>query len=201
MTLNTVKGFLDNIEGEELVKIVKKCSNLGPCLEIGTYCGKSALLLGSACKDTNNLVFTIDHHTGSEEHQIGEEYHDRELYDKNISSFNTLPEFINNLRSSNLQNYILPIVGNSREISKRWEFPLGMVFIDGGHSRKAAFDDYESWHPHILMGGYLLIHDVFPNPNDGGRPPYEVFCEAKKSKNFEEIKLVKSLAILKKVSI
>ena len=76
-----------------------------------------------------------------------------------------------------------------------------MVFIDGGHSRKAAFDDYESWHPHILMGGYLLIHDVFPNPNDGGRPPYEVFCEAKKSKNFEEIKLVKSLAILKKVSI
>ena len=107
MTLNTVKGFLDNIEGEELVKIVKKCSNLGPCLEIGTYCGKSALLLGNACKDTNNLVFTIDHHTGSEEHQMGEEYHDRELYDKNISSFNTLPEFINNLRSSNLQNYIL----------------------------------------------------------------------------------------------
>ena len=201
MTLNTVKGFLDNIESQELAKIVKKCSHLGPCLEIGTYCGKSALIIGAACKNSENIAFTIDHHTGSEEHQIGEEYHDSELYDENISSFNTLPEFLRNLRNSNLQNYVLPIVGKSKEISKHWKIPLGMVFIDGGHSRKAAFEDYENWHPHIHKGGFLLIHDVFPNPNDGGRPPYEIFCAAKKSKNFKEIALVKSLAILKKVKI
>ena len=99
MTLNTVKGFLDNIEGNELARISHKCSDLGPCLEIGTYCGKSALIIGEACRKSNNLLFTVDHHTGSEEHQLGEEYHDSELYDENISSFNTLPEFLKNLKN------------------------------------------------------------------------------------------------------
>ena len=184
MTLNTVKGFLDNIEGNELAKIATKCSDLGPCLEIGTYCGKSALIIGEACKKSNNLLFTIDHHTGSEEHQLGEEYHDSELYDKNVSSFNTLPEFLKNLKNSKLGNYILPLIGTSKELAKEWKLPLGMVFIDGGHSMEAALADYENWSPHIVKNGYLLIHDVFPNPEDGGRPPYEIFSKAKKSKKF-----------------
>ena len=201
MTLNTVKGFLDNIEGIELAKIASKCSALGPCLEIGTYCGKSALIIGEACKKTNNLLFTIDHHTGSEEHQLGQEYHDSELYDENVSSFNTLPEFLKNLKKSNLNNYILPLIGTSKELAKEWKLPLGMVFIDGGHSMEAALADYEYWYPHIVENGYLLIHDVFPNPEDGGRPPYEIFCVAKKSKKFKNISLVKSLAVLKKIEI
>ena len=201
MTLNTVKGFLDNIEGNELTKIARKCSDLGPCLEIGTYCGKSALIIGEACRKSNNLLFTVDHHTGSEEHQLGEEYHDSELYDENISSFNTLPEFLENLKKSDLKNYILPLIGASKELAKEWKLPLGMVFIDGGHSMEAALADYEYWHPHIVKNGYLLIHDVFPNPKDGGRPPYEIFCKAKKSKKFKEISLIKSLAILKKIKI
>ena len=201
MTLNTVKGFLDNIEGMELARIASKCSALGPCLEIGTYCGKSALIIGEECKKTNNLLFTIDHHTGSEEHQLGEEYHDSELFDKNVSSFNTLPEFLKNLKNSNLNNYILPLIGTSKEIAKEWKLPLGMVFIDGGHSMEAALADYKYWFPHIVKNGYLLIHDVFPNPKDGGRPPYEIFCAAKRSKKFKEISLIKSLAVLKKIEI
>ena len=199
MTLNTVKGFLDNTEGEELAKIAKQCSKLGPCLEIGTYCGKSALIIGSVCKKNKNVLFTIDHHTGSEEHQLGEEYHDSDLFDQNISCFNSLPEFIRNLKKSNLANFVLPIVADSKEISKNWEIPLGMVFIDGGHSRESANADYTNWVPHIMKSGFLLIHDVFPDPKDGGRPPYEIFCKAIESGNFEEISLTKSLAVLKKI--
>ena len=162
MTLNTVKGFLDNTEGKELAKIAKQCSKLGPCLEIGTYCGKSALIMGSVCKKNKNILFTVDHHTGSEEHQLGEEYHDSDLFDQNISCFNSLPEFLRNLRESNLANFVLPIVADSEEISKNWEIPLGMVFIDGGHSRESANADYTNWAPHIVKSGFLLIHDVFP---------------------------------------
>ena len=143
MTLNTVKGFLDNTEGNELAKIARKCSDLGPCLEIGTYCGKSALIIGEACRKSNNLLFTVDHHTGSEEHQLGEEYHDSELYDENISSFNTLPEFLENLKKSDLKNYILPLIGASKELAKEWKLPLGMVFIDGGHSYQTTLNDLE----------------------------------------------------------
>ena len=117
------------------------------------------------------------------------------------------PKFTANTRiliepkNENLKNYILPLIGASKELAKEWKLPLGMVFIDGGHSMEAAVADYEYWHPHIVKNGYLLIHDVFPNPKDGGRPPYEIFCKAKKSKKFKEISLIKSLAILKKIKI
>ena len=112
-----------------MAKIARKCSDLGPCLEIGTYCGKSALIIGKRAEKSNNLLFTVDHHTGSEEHQLGEEYHDSELYDENISSFNTLPEFLENLKKSNLKNYILPLIGASKELAKEWKLPWGWYLL------------------------------------------------------------------------
>ena len=41
-----------------------------------------------------------------------------------------------------------------------------------------AHDDYEGWAPWVMPGGLLAIHDVFPDPADGGRPPYELYLRA-----------------------
>jgi hypothetical protein len=49
-----------------------------------------------------------------------------------------------------------------------------------------------------MAGGYLAIHDVFPNPEDGGRPPYEIWLKAIASGLFEEQPLIKSLGILRR---
>lgn len=196
--MKRIKGFLSKEEGKKLQEIFKKVYSLGPVLEVGTYCGKSALCFAKIAKEHNSTVYTVDHHTGSEEHQMGEEYHDQDLYDERLHKFNTLPELLTNLVESGLSNYVIPIVSDSVSSSKNFKRDISILFIDGGHSLQAALNDYNSWKDKIAKNGYLLIHDVFPNPEDGGRPPFEIYNLAKKSGDFKDLGIFKTLAILKK---
>ena len=61
-----------------------------------------------------------------------------------------------------------------------------------------AWADYRAWTPEARRGGTLAIHDVFPDPTDGGRPPYELYCDAIESKQYEERRAVGSLRVLTK---
>ena len=194
-----VKGFLSDKEAKKLQELFLNVHHLGAVLEIGTYCGKSALNFAHVAKKINGLVYTVDHHTGSEEHQLGEEYHDEDLYDERIEKFNTLPEFLKNIRSSNLYKYVIPVINNSKEASKTFSESIGLLFIDGGHSHEAAMGDYDSWKDKISSGGLLVIHDVFPNPEDGGRPPFEIYSTAQKSKDFLDLGIYETLGILKRI--
>ena len=170
-----------------------------PCLEIGSYCGKSTVYLGSACKQRDAILFAVDHHRGSEEHQPGEGYFDPDLANGEGSGIDTLPAFRDTLRRAGLESHVVPIVAPSAVAGRAWATPLGMVFIDGGHSMEAALADYRAWAPHVMPGGLLAIHDVFPDPKDGGRPPYEIWQLALRSGLFEELALVKSLGLLRRL--
>lgn len=194
-----VKGFLSDKEAKKLQELFLNVHHLGAVLEIGTYCGKSTLNFAHVAKKINGLVFTVDHHTGSEEHQLGEEYHDEDLFDKRLNKFNTLPEFLKNIRSSNLGQFIIPLINKSSKASETFSELISMLFIDGGHSSEAAFSDYNSWKDKISSGGLLVIHDVFPNPEDGGRPPFEIYSAAQKSKEFDDLGIYETLGILKKI--
>ena len=194
-----VKGFLEKQEAESLYQFAKKYSSLGPCLEIGSYCGKSAIYLGAAVKENNQILYSIDHHKGSEAQQPGEEFFDLDLLDETGKGINTLPFFLETLDKAGLRDNVVPIVSTSVEASEVWSEPLAMVFIDGGHSDQAANDDYDVWHPHIIQGGLLAIHDVFPNPEDGGRPPFNIYTKAKESGLFKEVDMINSLALLEKL--
>jgi len=194
-----VKGFLEKQEAESLYQFAKKYSSIGPCLEIGSYCGKSAVYLGAAVKENNQILYSIDHHKGSEEQQPGEEFFDPDLLDKTGKGINTLPFFLETLDKADLRDNVVPIVSTSVEASEVWSEPLAMVFIDGGHSDQAANDDYDVWHPHIIQGGLLAIHDVFPDPKDGGRPPFNIYTKAIESGLFKELEMIKSLALLEKL--
>ena len=194
-----VKGFLEKQEAESLYQFAKKYSSLGPCLEIGSYCGKSAVYLGAAVKENNQILYSIDHHKGSEEQQPEEEFFDLDLLDETGKGINTLPFFLETLDKAGLRDNVVPIVSTSLEASEVWSEPLAMVFIDGGHSDQAANDDYDVWHPHIIQGGLLAIHDVFPNPEDGGRPPFNIYTKAKESGLFKELDMINSLALLEKL--
>ena len=194
-----IKGFLEKKEAESLYQFAKKYSSLGPCLEIGSYCGKSAVYLGAAVKENNQILYSIDHHKGSEEQQPGEEFFDLDLLDETGKGINTLPFFLKTLDKAGLHDNVVPIVSTSVEASEVWSEPLAMVFIDGGHSDQAANDDYDVWYPHIIQGGLLAIHDVFPNPKDGGRPPFNIYTKATESGLFKELEIIKSLALLEKL--
>lgn len=198
INIDSIKGFLDKTEGDALYQLAVNASKLAPCLEIGSYCGKSTVYLGTACKQHNSVLFAIDHHRGSEEHQPGEQYHDPQLFDDDINRMDSFREFRRTLMHAQLEDTVVPIVAPSLIAAKYWKTPLSLVFIDGGHSMQAALDDYQSWSQHIIRGGYLAIHDVFPNPADGGRPPYEIWRMAIASGLFEERPLIKTLGILQR---
>ena len=196
--IHSIKGFLDPAEGEALYQHVLATSALGPCLEVGSYCGKSTVYLGAAAKAANGLVYAVDHHRGSEEHQLGEEYHDPDLYDATAGLMDSFREFRKNMRAAALDAVVVPIVAPSTVAAKHWATPLGMVFIDGGHSWEAALNDYRSWVAHIRPGGILAIHDIFPNPADGGQAPYDIWKLAKASGLFEELPMVKTLGLFRR---
>jgi predicted O-methyltransferase YrrM len=199
ININKVKGFLDPKEGDALYSYAKQYSISGSCLEIGSYCGKSAVYLGMAVKENGQKLYSVDHHKGSEEQQPGEEYFDPDLKSKDGDGIDTLPFFLDTIEKSKLQSFVIPIVSTSEEANEDLDINFDMIFIDGGHSEEAAQKDYDLWTDRINIGGILAIHDVFPNPKDGGRPPYNIYIKALESGNFEELEVVKSLRLLRKI--
>ena len=200
-TIDNIKGFMDPEEGRGLYDIALEASRMGPCLEIGSYCGKSAVYLGSACRENGAVLFSIDHHRGSEEQQPGEEYFDPSLFDFSTFAMNTLPLFRETLALAGLEETVVPIVSPSDVVARSWATPLSLVFIDGGHAFETARTDYGCWAGHIVPGGYLLIHDIFENPEEGGQAPWEVYKIAVASGRFEVLPRIKTLGVLKRTSV
>lgn len=195
-----VKGFLSGEEGSRLFDFAREGSSLGPCAEIGGYCGKSALFLGEGCRETGRFVlFSIDHHRGSEEQQPGQAYFDAELYDAALGRINTLPHFIRNLETAGLRDWVVPVVGHSAAVARSWPGArLGLVFIDGGHSENDVTADYEGWSPLVMKGGFLCFHDVYPNPEDGGQAPYRAFERARGRREWKYVGEYGSLGVLRR---
>ena len=176
--IENIKGFMPSHEGEALASWAEEFSKIGPLMEIGSFCGKSSIYMGLEAKKLNQVVYTIDHHQGSEEHQLNEEYFDSEIYDQSLNEVNTFPLFRKNIKLFLLEDTVIPIVSSSENVSKGWNKNLGMVFIDGSHSLESATLDYESWHSHIVKDGSLVIHDIYEDPNLGGQAPYEIYKRA-----------------------
>ncbi len=198
------KGFMPDDEGMALYETAldygARLAGTGPLLEIGTYCGKSAVYLGAAARTAGTVVVTVDHHHGSEENQAGWEYHDPSLVDPSTGRMDTLPTFRKTIASAGLEDEVVAIVGQSRTVSALWRTPLALLFIDGGHAEEHAQGDYEGWAPHVAVGGALVIHDVFPDPKDGGQAPYHVYLRALESGAFEERRVQGSLRVLERVN-
>ncbi len=197
--IESVKGFLDPDEGEILYEYAAMAAPKAPCFEIGAYCGKSTIYMGSGCRQVNGVLYSLDHHRGSEEHQPGEEYHDIDLMDTESGQFDSFREFRHTLKRADLEETVIPIVAASTVAARGWATPLSMVFIDGGHSFESAFGDYQLWSKHIIRGGFLAIHDLFPDPAEGGQAPFEVWKKALASALFEEVTIVKTLGILRRI--
>ncbi|SFS63947.1 class I SAM-dependent methyltransferase [Saccharopolyspora flava] len=193
-------GFMPTDEGLALHETAVAHLGDGVGVEIGTYCGKSTIFLGAAARITGGRVVTVDHHRGSEEHQPGWEYHDPTLVDAEVGKLDTLGEFRRTLARAGLEDEVTAVVGRSRDVAGFWRTPLTFLFIDGGHTEEAAVNDYEGWAHWVAPGGALVIHDVFPNPEDGGQAPYTIYRRALDTGAFTETRVTGSLRVLERTS-
>ncbi len=192
-----VKGFMPDDEGLALHEAALAAGRIGPLLEIGTYCGKSAVYLGAAARAAGTVLFTVDHHRGSEENQPGWEHHDPEVVDPRTGRMDTLPFFRATMEESGLEDVVIAVVGPSVTVARAWRTPVGFLFVDGGHALDVAMADYEHWGPHLLPGGTLAIHDVFEDPAEGGQAPFEVWKRAV-GDGFEPVSTTGSLRVLRR---
>jgi predicted O-methyltransferase YrrM len=186
---DTVKGFMPRDEGLALFEFALahgERSHRGTWLEIGAWCGKSAVYLGAAAEATNSVLYSLDHHHGSEENQAGWEHFDESLVDPHDGRLNTLPSWQRTIAEATLESTVIGLVGASVTVAAHFAQPLDILFIDGGHAHDVAWADYEAWTPKVLVGGLLLIHDVFADPKDGGRPPFEIYSAALASEDYVE---------------
>jgi predicted O-methyltransferase YrrM len=195
----SVKGFMPTNEGRALYHAAQKCGEERPggtWLEVGAWCGKSAVFLGAAAEETKSVLYSLDHHRGSEENQQGWEHFDSALVDSFDGRLNTLPTWQRSIAEAKLESTVIGLVGPSLVVAPHFSQSLDLLFIDGGHGADVAWGDYDAWTPKLSEGAVLLIHDVFENPDDGGRPPYEIYVAALKSGRFIENDSEGSLRIL-----
>ena len=193
------KGFMPPDEGELLHRLARKRLPHGPVLEVGTYCGKSAVYLGAAAREVGGTVFTVDHHRGSEENQEGWEYHDPTLVDPEVGKIDTITHFRHTIARAGLEEQVVAVVGRSTTVSAHWRTPLSLLFIDGGHTDEHAGNDYEGWGRWVARDGLMVVHDVFPDPADGGQAPYRVYLRALESGDFTETEALGSMRVLTRV--
>jgi predicted O-methyltransferase YrrM len=194
-------GFMPPDEGLALYEAAAKAVSDLPGLplgEVGTYCGKSTVYVGAAAKSGGTVVVTVDHHRGSEENQPGWEWHDTSLVDPEVGRLETLPAFRRTIAGAGLEDSVIAIVGRSEQVGRTlWSRPLAFLFLDGGHTEEQAQADYEAWAPHLAPGGTLVVHDVFPDPADGGQAPWHV-VERAISEGFVEVSVTGSLRVLQR---
>jgi predicted O-methyltransferase YrrM len=174
LAAEAARGFMPPEEGLALYRTACDYAAAGPICEVGTYCGKSTIYLAAAAAEAGQVVVTVDHHHGSEETQAGWEHHDPEVVDPRTGRMDTLPFFRATIEDAGLEENVIAVIGMSADVSRIWRTPLGMLFIDGGHSEANVVTDYEGWAPWVTRGGALAFHDIFPDPADGGQAPYRV---------------------------
>jgi len=193
------KGFLDEEEGLLLFKLALDASRLAPCFEVGSYCGKSAIFLAEGCRITGkHVLFSVDHHRGSEEQQPGQEYYDDELFDAELGRVDTFRPFVKNVDEAGLRDWVVPIVSTSERLGSCWPgVRLGLVFVDGGHGEQDVRRDVSVWSARLVSGGYLCVHDLYADPAEGGQAPYRAFEEVRASGGWEHVRQVGSLGVLK----
>ena len=196
------RGFMPDDEGLALHQAGLEAGHRfpgGTLLEVGAWCGKSGVYLGAAAEATGSVLFSLDHHHGSEENQAGWEHHDADLVDPADGRLNTLPTWQRTIADADLERSVVGLVGDSLTVADHFATPLAFLFIDGGHGEEPAWADYRAWTPKVLPGGILAIHDVFEDPADGGRPPFELYCEALRSGAFAERSATGSLRVLERL--
>jgi MMP 1-O-methyltransferase len=193
------RGFMPPDEGRALYDAAAAVDVEGPFLEVGSYCGKSGVYLGAAAAARGTVLFAVDHHRGSEENQPGWEFHEPDLVDPDVGRIDTLPRFRRTIFDAGLEPHVVAVVGDSPTVARHWSTPLAFLFIDGGHGREPAHADFDRWVPHVRVGGTLAIHDVFPDPADGGQPPYELYLRALAS-GFDHVSTTGSLRVLRRTA-
>ena len=165
--MNLPDGWLSRPEAKYLVQLVRDVVGLeGSFLEVGSFQGRSAVIIGTEVKKLNDCLYCIDiwnkEMKGEDEierQRIREEY--RKMGTSVIDKYfkgDMYRIFTENIKKWKLDNIIIPTIGFSSMIRKTWKIPLRFIFIDGNHEYLYVRDDCQ-WRQFLICGGIIVFHD------------------------------------------
>ena len=184
----TTPGFLPTDEAAALHEAARRvaAAKLGPLLEIGAYLGRSTLYLAAALVGSDTVVYSLDHHHGSEEMQAGWPHHDARFADRATGLLETLAAWRACVVAAGAEDLVVGLIGESRRVAANWATPLGLVFVDGGHAEDVCRADVAGFSPHLIEGGLLVFHDIYADGVGGGEAPWRCYLEVLASGAYEE---------------
>ena len=199
------RGFMPDDEGEALYEAALPCRGGRGAPERSPPSWRSAPGAGSRrCtsvpppRPRERSLFSIDHHHGSEENQPGWDHHDPELVDPDTGRIDTLPFWRRTIAAPGSVPSVVGIVGDSPTIAARWRPRSTSASSTAATARSRPGPTTGAGRRTWRVGGWLAIHDVFPDPADGGRPPYELWRAALDSGEFVEDGECGSLRVLRR---
>lgn len=160
----SVDGLL--VSGQErcLFRMAWRLPDAAVIVEIGSYKGRSTCCLAYACVGTKRQVYAIDTFKSG---------------DGDFSERDSLFEFKKNIEKCGLNEYVTPLVGKSVEVTRAWDKPIDLLFIDGSHVYEDVLADFRSLFPWIVPGGIVALHDV--GEGHGWPGPFRAWHENIKS--------------------
>ena len=156
-----IDGWLGYKEAVYLYEAARSIEGQDPTVvEIGTWLGKSAIVLGKAVQDRKNAkVICIDPFNAEGDRGS------RRVYERIRRSMNqTLEEAcLQNIKENGVDGVVQLIKGYSHDVVLSWNQPIDLLFIDGNHDYAAVRRDFDDWTRFLVRGGLLVMDDVYPS--------------------------------------
>jgi predicted O-methyltransferase YrrM len=151
--VSEVEGWMTDPQARRLWDAARAVPSGGRIAEIGSFRGRSTIVLAKAARDDVEIV-AIDPHGGAD--RGPNEYDpDRALGDADHATFH------GNLERAGVQRRVRHVRRPSQEALGDVAAPIDLLYIDGAHRYRFAKPDIERWGPRVRDGGTLLIHDSY----------------------------------------
>lgn len=148
-----VEGWMTDGQARLLWDAARKVAPGGRIVEIGSFRGRSTVVLARAADPTVELV-AIDPHAGNDRGpQEIDGFADEAAEDHDV--------FVANLAKAGVRDRVRHVRASSAAAHGDVDDPIDLLYIDGAHRYGPARTDIREWGARVADGGTMLIHDSF----------------------------------------
>ena len=148
-----VAGWMTDAQARRLWDRAAGVRRGGRIVEIGSYQGRSAIVLARAAADGVDVV-AIDPHAGNDRGP-------QEIHGSAEEGERDHRAFLANLERAGVRERVRHVRAASQLAGSEVPGPIDLLYIDGAHRYRPARDDIRAWGARVADGGTLLIHDSF----------------------------------------
>ena len=149
----TVEGWLSDGQARRLWERARELPAGAQAVEIGSYRGRSAIVLATA-SPPGTTVIAIDPHAGNDRGP-------QEIHGTSAEGESDHQAFLANLATAGVDQQVRHVRLPSGDALGEVQGGIDLLYIDGAHRYRFARDDIQAWGRRVAPGGVLLIHDSF----------------------------------------